>query len=566
MAATGQIGSAGDTIAAWLRDQEKKDLLRFVTIGSVDDGKSTLIGRLLHDAHGLYEDQLNAVRRASVKGSTRGAGSTAEIDFSLVTDGLLAEREQGITIDVAYRYFATGKRKFIIADTPGHVQYTRNMATGASTADVAIILVDARTGVVAQTRRHAHIAALLGIPHVVACVNKMDLVGFDRSVFETIRTELDALGSQLGVEEVLALPVSALGGDNVVTRSERSPWWEGPTLLDYLETVVVHDRRTEGALRFPVQLVLRPGINYRGFAGQVVSGVVRPGDEVVALPSGKRTRVAAVEASGKEVPEAFAPMSVALRLTEEIDISRGDMLAHPSAAPRSTTDLEANLVWMSERRLDPGKSYLLKHTTRMVRAEVTEIIHGTDPTTLQPVEVEGLGLNDIARVRVRCRAPIFVDAYARNRATGAFILIDSVSNDTVAAGMIAEAEPARETVSGDASARTQVSRAERRARLDQDGAVVRVFAPTGEAARDLGYILERELFDRGRVATVIESGGAPLEAAEACARAGLVAILPLRGEGLAVEVDGESARDDDPEGLAGRAVRALESKGVFDAG
>lgn len=539
----GALGSSADEHAAvvsWLREQEAKDLLRFVAIGSVDDGKSTLIGRLLHDAHGLYQDQLSAVRRASLKGSTRGAGSISEIDFSLFTDGLLAEREQGITIDVAYRYFATDRRKFIIADTPGHVQYTRNMATGASTADVAVILVDARHGVIAQTRRHAHIAALLGIPRVVACVNKMDLVAFDRGRFEEIVDELRSIASRLGVEAIHPVPVSALAGDNVVERSARTPWWTGGTLLDLLESLPVADEDRDGPFRLPVQLVLRPGLGYRGFAGRIARGTIAAGDEVVALPSGKRTRVAGVDVGGREVPSASAPLSVALRLVDEIDVSRGDVLACPSAPPVCAAELEADLVWMSERPLDPGRTYLLKHTTRIVRAAV-RVLSGTDPETLAPAPARSLALNDVGRVLVTCRAPLLFDPYRRSRRTGAFILIDSVTNDTVAAGMIAE--KTKRDGTADATTRTQVGAAERRERLGQAGVLAAVLAPALEAARELAFAVERELFDRECVATVVE-GPAAEAAGAACARAGLIAIVPGVGGGATLVVDGEVASSD----------------------
>jgi bifunctional enzyme CysN/CysC len=502
---------------AWLREQEQKELLRFVTIGSVDDGKSTLIGRLLHDAHGVYVDQLDAVRRASVKGSTRGAGSTAEIDFSLFTDGLAAEREQGITIDVAYRYFATPRRKFIIADTPGHVQYTRNMATGASTAEVAIILVDARLGVLEQTRRHARIAGLLGIRHVIACVNKMDLALWDRARFEQIRADLASISGP--ASDVYAIPISALRGDNVVVPSDSMAWWHGPTLLEHLESVPVGRPMHEGPLRLPVQLVLRPGLGYRGFAGRLSSGVVRPGDEVVIVPSGKRTRVVAVDVAGKEVSEAFAPMNVALRLAEEIDVSRGDMIVDPRDRPKVETDFEADLVWMNERPLDPARTYLLKHTTRTVRAELA---------------AEGrIALNDIAKVRVKTRAPIFFDAYATNRATGAFIVIDSVTNDTVAAGMILGAARSLRAVSG--GERTQVSDAERAERLGHRGAIIRIARASVDEARTAAFALERELFDAHYVATVVDTP----EVASACARSGLVAVVVEVGTDERTEVNGK---------------------------
>ena len=499
-----------DALTTWLRDQEKKELLRFVTIGSVDDGKSTLIGRLLHDAEGLYQDQLESVRRASrTKGATRTGGSTAEIDFSLFTDGLLAEREQGITIDVAYRYFATDRRKFIIADTPGHVQYTRNMATGASTAHAAVILIDARLGVIAQTRRHAQIAALLGIPHVIACVNKMDLVDFDGARFSEIDAELGALATRLGLRALEAIPVSALAGDNVVTDSARTPWWTGGTLLERLETIPVRDRASAAAFRLPVQLVIRPGLSYRGFAGQIASGAVAVGDEIVALPSGKRSRVVGIDVGDRSVSEAAAPASVALRLADEIDVSRGDLLARPGDVPAVADELEADLVWMSEGALERGRTYLLKHTTRTVRAEL-DPIHGTDPETLSPrplASTETLSLNDVARVRVRCRAPLYFDPYAENRATGAFIVIDARTNDTVAAGMLRAGRAI-------AARAGEVTEEERRARLGQRGVVAVV--PAGDVRA-----VERALFDEGRLVVVVEA-----PAADAVARAGVIALVP----------------------------------------
>lgn len=579
--------SVSADVSAWLRAQENKDLLRFVTIGSVDDGKSTLIGRLLHDAHGLYEDQLSAVRRASAKGSTRGSGSTSAIDFSLVTDGLLAEREQGITIDVAYRYFATDKRKFIIADTPGHVQYTRNMATGASTAELAVILVDARLGVLPQTRRHAHIAALLGIRHVVACVNKMDLVDFDVARFEAIRAELDGIAQRLGIPSLVALPVSALAGDNVVSRSERTPWWQGPTLLAHLESVDTREAAHEAPLRFPVQLVLRPHLGYRGFAGRIVSGSIQVGDTVVALPSGKKSRVKAVDVASDFRPGsgsafeqagergathgvAHAPMNVSVRLDDEIDVSRGDMLVHPDALPTVSASIEANIVWMSERPLDTGRSYLLKHTTRTVRAHVETILSGSDVETLVPAPAAAVVLNDIARVGIRCLAPIFFDPYRVNRKSGAFILVDSVTNDTVAAGMILGAYDGAIALrgAGDVTSRaelrdagrSQVSALERRVRFGQSGAVVQIVASNLDRARDLAFDLERALFDEGRVALVLE--GESDAAQSACARGGLVAIGVAVGED-AVSVDGDVLAGDGGFLDARAIVAALDARDLF---
>src|SRR5690606_16110619 len=418
-------------IQTYLQQHQQKELLRFVAVGSVDDGKSTLIGRLLHDTHGVYEDQLSAVKRASSRGEV-------EIDFSLFTDGLKAEREQGITIDVAYRYFSTAKRKFIIADTPGHVQYTRNMATGASTANVAVILIDARLGVLQQSRRHAYIAALLGIPHLAVCINKMDLKEYRSDVFDEIRAEFKAFTERLGFKDVFFVPISALKGDNVVHRSQHTPWYEGRTLLEYLETVPIASDHNQSDFRYPVQYVLRPNLHYRGFCGQIASGVVRRGDPVMVLPSRKTSRIAAVDTFEGEVEQAFAPMSITLRLEDEVDISRGDLLVHPDNLPRVGTRFDAMLVWLSERPLDRQKSYLLKHTTQLVRAEVEQIGYTTDLETLEQIPAERLELNDIGRVTMHCHRPLYYDPYQKSRATGAFVLIDSLTNNTVAAGMIVD--------------------------------------------------------------------------------------------------------------------------------
>jgi bifunctional enzyme CysN/CysC len=400
-----------------------KDLLRFTTAGSVDDGKSTLIGRLLHDTRGVYEDQLESVRKASRDSNAEG------FDLALITDGLRAEREQAITIDVAYRYFQTPRRKFIIADTPGHEQYTRNMATGASTASLAVILLDARHGVLQQSRRHAYIAALLGIRKLAVAVNKMDLVDFRRDVFERIRNEFAAVAAKLGVEEPFFVPVSARDGDNVATRGARTPWYQGPSLLEYLETVEVEPAGSAGPLRFPVQLAIRPHLDFRGYAGQIVSGRLREGDRVLALPSGLETRVAALE--GLEVCPTVC-------LTDQIDISRGDMLVDPSAPPSVGREFAATLIWMAAEPLRPESAYLLKHTTRQVCANVRSVRHVVDIGTLDPGPAAELKLNDIAEVEIETHHPIFFDPYRKNRATGSFILIDMISIRTVAAGMILE--------------------------------------------------------------------------------------------------------------------------------
>ncbi|RKR86579.1 sulfate adenylyltransferase subunit 1 [Micromonospora pisi] len=414
------------------------DLLRFATAGSVDDGKSTLIGRLLYDTKSLFTDQLAAVEAVS---AARGDEYT---NLALLTDGLRAEREQGITIDVAYRYFATPRRKFIIADTPGHIQYTRNMVTGASTADLALILVDARKGLVEQSRRHAFLCSLLRVPHLVLCVNKMDLVDWSQDVFERISDEFTAFAAKLEVPDLTVVPISALHGDNIVTRSEHTPWYEGPSLLHHLERVHIASDRNLVDVRFPVQYVIRPQsttvTDYRGYAGQVASGVLKPGDEVMVLPSGFTSRIAAIETADGPVAEAFPPMSVTVRLTDEIDISRGDLICRPNNAPAVAQDIEAMICWMDESQpLRPGGKYAIKHTTRSARTVVRGLHYRLDVNSLHRDETATeLGLNEIGRVRLRTTVPLLADEYRRNRTTGGFILIDETTNRTVAAGMIVD--------------------------------------------------------------------------------------------------------------------------------
>jgi len=412
------------------------DLLRFATAGSVDDGKSTLIGRLLYDSKSLFSDQLDAVERVS---RDRGNDYT---DLALLTDGLRAEREQGITIDVAYRYFATPRRKFIIADTPGHIQYTRNMVTGASTADVALILLDARKGITEQSRRHAFLATLLGVPHVVVCVNKMDLVDFDETVFEALREEFSEFATRLRVRDMTFIPVSALEGDNVVTRSERMPWYDGSPLLSHLERLHVASDRNFVDVRFPVQYVVRPQsyevLDYRGYAGTVASGVLKPGDRIVVLPSGLESTIASIDTADGPVAEAFPPMAVTITLSDEIDISRGDMLCRPHNMPTVSQDIDAQVCWMDESAtLVPGRKYAIKHTTRWARAMVRALDYRIDVNTLHRDEgATELALNEIGRVQLRVTQPLFVDPYVQNRQTGSFILVDEASNKSVAAGMI----------------------------------------------------------------------------------------------------------------------------------
>ena len=412
-------------------------LLRFTTAGSVDDGKSTLIGRLLYDSKSIFEDQLEAVEEAS-----RSRGNE-EVNLALLTDGLRAEREQGITIDVAYRYFATPKRKFIIADTPGHIQYTRNMVTGASTADLAVILVDARHGIMEQTVRHSYIASLLAIKEVVVCVNKMDLVEYSREVFEKIVSDYTAFlqtlpqeNASLSIPDVQCFPLSALEGDNVVEKSDRTPWYEGPALLDYLETVQISEDHNMDDFRFPVQYVLRPNLDFRGFCGKVASGIIRVGDEVMALPSGKKSHVKSIVTYDGNLDYAFPPQSVTLTLEDEIDISRGEMIVRPDNLPHVGRLFETMLVWMDEEAMDASKSFYLKQTTNTTRCRIDHIKHKVNVNTMERSETDRLILNEIGQAVIATSKELFYDAYHHNKATGAFVLIDPITNNTSAVGMI----------------------------------------------------------------------------------------------------------------------------------
>jgi sulfate adenylyltransferase large subunit len=479
------------------------ELLRFTTAGSVDDGKSTLIGRLLYDSKTVYEDQLASVRKATTNRTTKG------LDLSLLTDGLRAEREQGITIDVAYRYFSTPRRKFIIADTPGHEQYTRNMATGASTANLAIVLIDARYGVLPQSRRHAYIASLLGIPHLVVAVNKMDLVDYRHDVFLKIREDFKSFARQMRLPDVQFIPLSALEGDNVVKRSARMDWYNGPSLLEHLETLPLTQDYNLEDLRFPVQYVIRPDLDFRGFAGQVASGVIRRGDTVQVLPSGKTSRVKSLVTFDGELQEAFAPMAVTVRLEDELDVSRGDMLVHPDNLPRTTRRFEANLVWMNEKPLEPHRPFLLKHTKQTIQARVRAIRHRTDVNSLEKAPAGQLRLNEIGLVAVECQRPIFCDPYERNRQTGSFILIDPISNDTVAAGMI--------TGEAGAAPTGPVTDEERRARIGHKPRLLLLPKIDAETAAQL----ERRLFDRGYLVHRTDR----LAAGKAAVEAGLVGLV-----------------------------------------
>jgi sulfate adenylyltransferase subunit 1 len=428
------------SIESFLALEETKDLLRFSTAGSVDDGKSTLIGRLLYDSRNVYEDQLRSVT------GLQGGQTQPTIDFALLTDGLRAEREQGITIDVAYRFFATQRRKFIIADTPGHEQYTRNMATGASTADLAIILIDARKGILPQSRRHAYIASLLGTRHLVAAINKMDLVDFSEDVYRTISRDFSALVREYGGAELVTIPVSALDGDNVVEPSTRTPWYDGPTLLEHLESVPVWTDIAARPFRMAVQRVIRPDQSYRGFAGQIACGTVRVGDSVTVHPSGRSSRVVSITTFDGDLEEAAAPLSIALTLEDELDISRGDLLSALSHPPQATTAIEASLVWFDAERLETHRPYLLKHGATTNHARVTRVLHRVNTQTLAEEAVNSLGMNDVGVAELELTRPIFFDAYAEDRALGSFILIDPHSNATLAAGMISRsvAEAAKE--------------------------------------------------------------------------------------------------------------------------
>ena len=490
-----------EDILAYLAQHERKELLRFLTCGNVDDGKSTLIGRLLHDSKMIYEDHLEAITRDSKKSGTTGE----EVDLALLVDGLQAEREQGITIDVAYRYFSTAKRKFIIADTPGHEQYTRNMATGASTCDLAIILVDARYGVQTQTRRHSYIASLLGIKHIVVAINKMDLKGFDEGVFEQIKADYlkFAEAIHLNPTTLAFVPMSALKGDNVVNRSEQSPWYSGQTLMEILETVEVAADRNFDDLRFPVQYVNRPNLNFRGFAGTLASGIVHKGDEVVVLPSGKSSRVKSIVTFEGELEHAGPGQAVTLTMEDEIDISRGDLLVHADNVPTVSDSFEVMLVWMAEEPMLPGKKYDIKRATSYVQGSIASIVHKVDVNTLDEGPASALQLNEIGKVKVSLDSAIALDGYESNRTTGAFIIIDRLTNGTVGAGMIVA--PAAAAHGGKSHGRSaHVTTEERAQRFGQQPATVLFSGLSGAGKSTLAYAVERKLFDMGRAVFVLD--------------------------------------------------------------
>jgi sulfate adenylyltransferase large subunit len=486
----------------FLSEHENKSLLRFLTCGSVDDGKSTLIGRLLYDSKLLFDDQLSALERDSVREGNAGEG---EIDYALLLDGLKAEREQGITIDVAYRYFTTPHRKFIIADTPGHEQYTRNMATGASSADLAIVLIDARKGVITQTRRHSFIVSLLGIRHVVVAVNKMDLVDFSQARFEEIRADYEVLSKELSIPDIRFVPLSALKGDNIVDRSARMPWYDGPSLLNILETVDISADRNLGDFRFPVQFVSRPNLDFRGFAGSVASGVIRKGDRIKALPSLKESTIKRIVTADGELDEAFVPQAVTLELNDEIDISVGEMIVHAENIPNVATHFEAMILWLSETPMNRNTTYLLRHTSHTTKARVAELEYRVDVNTMEKQPTENLKLNEIGRANITTHQPLFFDAYRDCRETGSFILIDPISNNTVAAGMI---ERPQATVGERAPLEARVDRREflwerglvspeARINRNQHRGKTVLFVGPGSGKSDLARRLELKLYDKG---------------------------------------------------------------------
>ena len=493
-------------IKEFLDRDEKKDLLRLLTAGSVDDGKSTLIGRLLFDSKKLYEDQLDALER-----DTKRYGNAGDnIDYALLLDGLKAEREQGITIDVAYRYFSTNHRKFIIADTPGHEQYTRNMITGGSTANLAIILVDARTGVITQTRRHTYLVSLLGIKHVVLAVNKMDLVNYSREVFDKIVNDYQKFAAPLCIPDIQCIPLSALKGDNVVEYSSSMDWYNGQPLLEFLETVKIESDKNFTDFRYPVQYVLRPNLDFRGFSSSVASGIIRKGDEVMALPSLKRSKVKSIVTSDGELDMAFPPQAVTLTLEDEIDVSRGEMLVHPDNLPCIDRNFEAMLVWMDETKMDPEQQFFIKHTTNLTRVKIDQIRYKVNVNTMEQSMTDTLELNEIGRVVFTSNKPLFFDPYRKNKNTGAFILIDPVTNNTSAVGMIIDKVNARDLSTNITEEDRQYMQSghslvspEARAHLyEQQG---HIYAISGEAAVEFGYTLERRLFDIGKTVVVLDS-------------------------------------------------------------
>jgi len=525
-----------DDILAYLKQHENKELLRLLTCGSVDDGKSTLIGRLLHDTKMIYEDHMASLKTDSAKMGTTGE----KLDLALLVDGLQAEREQGITIDVAYRYFSTDKRKFIIADTPGHEQYTRNMATGASTAQLAILMIDARYGVLTQTRRHSYIASLLGIRHIVVAINKMDLVDFSEERFNEIKEDYLAFAAKLGLKDIRFVPISALEGDNVVNRSENTPWFSGQPLMEILETVEVSRDKNLEHFRFPVQYVTRPNLNFRGFCGTIASGVIRPGDEVMALPSRRKSTVKDVVTFDGSLEEAYIDQAVTLTLNDEIDISRGDMLVKVEDEPEVGNRFNANIVWMTDAPLETGRLYDIKLGPTFTSATVKKIHHQTDVNTLeQSASPSQLALNEIGLCELTLSQPVAFDAYPRNHATGSFIVIDRLTNVTIGAGMIAG-------TASDVESLDPVTAEERQRRLAQTPAII---ACNGRKAGDLAIAVERTLFDQGKTSVVLteENAGTADDrrrTAQLLASHGLIAVAVNLGTDVAtISVEADSGDD-----------------------
>lgn len=495
-------------IRSFLDQDQKKDLLRLLTAGSVDDGKSTLIGRLLFDSKKLYEDQLTALHRDSKRIGHAGE----DIDYALLLDGLKAEREQGITIDVAYRYFSTANRKFIIADTPGHEQYTRNMVTGASTANLAIILVDARQGVITQTKRHTFIVSLLGIRHIVLAVNKMDLKDFSEEVFLKICDDYRSFVTQLDIPDITFIPISALKGDNVVDVSDRTPWYHGKSMLEFLETVHVGSDRNFEDLRYPVQYVIRPSLTYRGFTSSIASGVIRKADEIQVLPSGKKSIVKEITTADGIADYAYPPQAVSVTLEDEIDISRGDMIVHPNNLPKVDRHFEAMLVWMDERPMDPNTRFFIKQTTNTTKAHIDNIRYKVDVNTLEKSDAYHFELNEIGRVVITTNKPLFFDPYKKNRNTGSFILIDPVTNNTCAVGMIIDRFTGKElelNISGVdkekiVKGESLIKQKERTKLYNQKGVTIWISGLHGSGKNELAYLLEKKLFDIGATIVLLD--------------------------------------------------------------
>ena len=499
-------------IDAYLAQHEQKELMRFLTCGNVDDGKSTLIGRLLHDSKMIYEDQLAAVQADSVKSGTTGAG---KIDLALLVDGLQAEREQGITIDVAYRYFSTSTRKFIIADTPGHEQYTRNMATGASTCDLAVILIDARYGVQTQTKRHSFIASLLGIKQIIVAINKMDLIEYSEQTYNKIKQDYLEFTTSLDLGNIHFIPMSALDGDNVVNPSKNMPWFTGKPMMETLNTIEITTDRNFTDARFPVQYVNRPNLDFRGFCGTVASGVFHKGDSITVLPSGKSSKIKSIITHDGDLEEAFTSMAVTLTMEDEIDISRGDMIIGNGSAKAAVSDnFDASIVWMDEKVMVPGRQYTIKLATRAVSGSISAINYRIDINTLEHHDASELKLNEIGSCTVSVNAPVVFDNYKQNKGTGAFIIIDRLSNVTVGAGMI--------TGEGENKALSHVSADERAARFGQKATAICL---TGSNSQNIAYQLERKLFDTGHASTVLEQGSETDLLVESIKNAGLICIL-----------------------------------------